>query len=576
MGDAGSAVPRFERAVAIARAAAPASLELALSLAGLGAVRRRQGRLDDAIGHLRQAVDVLESFRGGLGRSGRADVGFERLHPAYSELVEALVERARPGDEVLAFGIAERSRARVLSDLLAERDLDLRPQTAQQAALIATEEAHRRRAALAYNALAEAQRNPSTPEPVLARLAEDETRSRQALDGVRLQLRAAFPAYAELRYPQPAGLADAQALVDERTLLLEYALADETACVFAVRRDGGRTYPVPASDRALAALVAQAVGAYHRGVSAGDEAHTAQADLSRQLLGPLPAELWEGVERVVISADGALHFLPFELLPYGEDLLGDLKSIAYVPSTTTLRALLASARGGRPAPSEATLVGFGDPTAWDERFSPLPGSQRELVDIARRFGDRAHTWTGPAATEQRVRSTVAGHRFVHFATHGFVDDREPLYSGLVLSPPAPEDAARDGTLDGLLQAYELFGLELDGAVVTCSACETGLGYERAGEGLVGLSRALFYAGADSLVLSLWRVPDMMTARLMDAFYERLLKGDDVADALRQAKLKVRQATLGKQWRLLDPALWAAFVVVGLGWSPRPRAGVEAV
>ena len=122
------------------------------------------------------------------------------------------------------------------------------------------------------------------------------------------------------------------------------------------------------------------------------------------------------------------------------------------------------------------------------------------------------------ATEQRAKRESAGHRYVHFATHGLLDDRNPLYSGLALAPPTPAERAEEDGLDDLLQVYELFALKLSAELVVCSACQTGQGEIRAGEGLVGMSRALFFAGARCVVVSLWPVPDRPTQRLMERLY----------------------------------------------------------
>ncbi|MCS7310951.1 MAG: CHAT domain-containing protein, partial [Armatimonadetes bacterium] len=135
------------------------------------------------------------------------------------------------------------------------------------------------------------------------------------------------------------------------------------------------------------------------------------------------------------------------------------------------------------------------------------------------------------------------------------DDQNPLYSGLALSPPLPDEPQ---PADDILQVWEMFGLKLDAELVVLSACQTGLGAIRGGEGLVGMSRALFFAGAQCLVVSLWSVPNLETAHLMQWFYEELGKGLSIVEALRAAKARMHEATA-------DPYFWAGFVVIGLGW-----------
>jgi CHAT domain-containing protein len=144
---------------------------------------------------------------------------------------------------------------------------------------------------------------------------------------------------------------------------------------------------------------------------------------------------------------------------------------------------------------------------------------------------------------------------VHFATHGILDDRDPLASALALAPSS-------GGSDGWLRAFDMLSLTLDADVVACSACQTAVGAVVPGEGVVGMSRALLFAGARCLVLTLWPVPDLPTTELMVAFYEELRAGHPAGDALQRAKLSFRAASPEND----DPFAWAAFVPVGAAWG----------
>jgi hypothetical protein len=167
----------------------------------------------------------------------------------------------------------------------------------------------------------------------------------------------------------------------------------------------------------------------------------------------------------------------------------------------------ASPRDGRPDEEYTrAFLGIGlTDTGLAGELAPLPGV-REVEEIAADYGPGARVVSGAEATKDLILSQTAGYRVVHFATHGVIDDAEPLYSGLRVA------AGRGGEIDdpggdNVLRVYEMFGLALSGAVVVCSACETARGRLQAGEGLVGMSRALFYAGAIALVVALWPVPD---------------------------------------------------------------------
>jgi CHAT domain-containing protein len=157
------------------------------------------------------------------------------------------------------------------------------------------------------------------------------------------------------------------------------------------------------------------------------------------------------------------------------------------------------------------------------------------------------------ATEENVKDNglLRTARRIHFATHGLLDEKQPELSGLVLTrtPGSRED--------GLLQVYEIFNLELDADLVVLSACDTGLGNAVGGEGLLGVTRALLYAGAHSVVVSLWQVDDTSTPDLMVGFYRHLDKAGDKAEALRQAKL-----TMIHEKRFAHPFYWAPFILIG--------------
>jgi CHAT domain-containing protein len=164
-------------------------------------------------------------------------------------------------------------------------------------------------------------------------------------------------------------------------------------------------------------------------------------------------------------------------------------------------------------------------------------------------------WLGAEATEERAKQVGPEARIIHFATHGFVDEDFPLESGLALATPQPGDEGRD---NGLLQAWEVFeSVRIDADLVTLSACRTALGKEVRGEGLVGLTWAFEYAGARSVLASLWEVDDASTAELMRQFYRALHDGAPTAKALRQAQIDLlrRPATSA-------PFFWAAFQLVG--------------
>jgi CHAT domain-containing protein len=187
---------------------------------------------------------------------------------------------------------------------------------------------------------------------------------------------------------------------------------------------------------------------------------------------------------------------------------------------------------------------------------PLPHAEIEVSAIGRAMADsRVHV--GGRASEKAFKEEASEYRVLHLATHFLSDDRQPLYSKIVLSQ---EDDAQE---DGYLQTYEIFNTQLNADLVVLSACNTGLGKLSRGEGLVGMSRAFLYAGVPSLVVSLWSVDDESTSILMESFYLHLSEGLSKKQALRRAKLDYLETARGNK---RDPFYWAPFILVG-DWSP---------
>jgi CHAT domain-containing protein len=216
----------------------------------------------------------------------------------------------------------------------------------------------------------------------------------------------------------------------------------------------------------------------------------------------------------------------------------------------------AHAGAGNPTPT--TLLALGDPVYAESsddsgrglKLAALPGTRREVQAIAQLFGKQAAIRLGAEASEATARKELSSASLIHLACHGILDQRSPLDSGLALSA--------DETNDGLLQAWEIFEkVRMNADLVVLSACQTGLGRTTKQEGVVGLTRALQYAGAKSIVVSLWSVSDDSTAALMTVFYTELKKGTNKDVALQRA-----MATVRKHPKWSHPFFWAPFVLIG--------------
>jgi len=190
-------------------------------------------------------------------------------------------------------------------------------------------------------------------------------------------------------------------------------------------------------------------------------------------------------------------------------------------------------------------------------FVRLPYTRDEVLAISNLFPlDQRHVYLGAEAREETVKSEkLDDFRFIHFATHSFLDEIRPGRSGILLSR-APQSLE-----DGILQMGEIMRLKMNADLVTLSACSTGLGKLVNGEGVLGLTRAFFYAGARNVAVLLWNVNDFATATLMVSFYRHLTRGVPESEALRQAKLSLLHSSQ-PLWH--HPYFWAAFVIEGEG------------
>lgn len=251
-------------------------------------------------------------------------------------------------------------------------------------------------------------------------------------------------------------------------------------------------------------------------------------ELYRYLIEPLRHGL--KAKHLVFVPHGPMHFLPFHALRSSDDYLGDAYTVSYAPSAT-LFALCQ--RKIATAKSSSLVLGLPDERA--------PHIRTEAESVARLL-PHSELYLGNSATGEILRSKGSEPGFLHIATHGIYRQDNPMFSAIRLG-------------DGYLNLYDLYQLRLNAKLVTLSGCATGMNFVAAGDELLGLQRGLFYAGATSLLLSLWDVNDRTTAELMQEFYRRYIQSGDMAGSLQQAMRRLRQENP-------HPYYWAPFVLVG--------------
>lgn len=552
----------FTEALELGRTLRNPAIEAA-SLHGLARLARDRGELEAALDLAEQALERIERRRS-LVPTPELRATFLAEQRDYYELHLALLLRLHQLHperrfDVAAFEASERARARGLLDLLSERGEDAG--TPREPVFAEREQALNAQLVAVREQLDELRPDErERRETLVRRLSKVE----EALQQLELEIRDDPSFYGELRLGSPATLEQAQQLLEPATALVEYALGDESSLGFVVTRGQPvHSFKIAATAAEIKARVEKVRGALATPGRRGLGAYRSEAwSLYQLLLGPAEARL-AGVERLVVVPDRSLHTLPFEaLLTAPPDAaaggLGTLPyllarwSVSYAPSASVL-GLLARAKSGSPAPAAPTLVAFADPPYTDP-LSPLPASATEVKSIAALYPpEQVRLFLGRQASEANVKhdTAVRTARRLHFATHGLLDERWPQLSALALSRD------QEDSEDGQLRVYEIFRLDLTAELVVLSACETALGEEVRGEGLIGLARAFLYAGASRVAVSLWRVEDTATAELMPRFYRHLADQPSTTAALRAAKLE-----LIRGGAFSHPAYWASFILIG--------------
>lgn len=548
---------------------------LSQGLLGMGQCLQALGRPDEAQESYGAAIQAIEGIRSKLSTEEHK-IGFVgQKFSAYENVIHLLLGRHKtePQGEYAAraFNYAERARARALLDLLAE--VRVNPRSGIDEKL-----AEREKQILAHISHKQGQLlDAKITEEVRRQALSDLDKLEKEQDEIKRQIRRASPAYSDLVYPEPLTLEQVRSeVLEEGQALIEYFLGQERSFLWVVHDDKVAVYEL-----APRAELERRVRLYLELISQRPSSSTTKLHvegsrrLYSELIFPAIGELRRARSLLVVP-DGILYYLPFEAL-IGEGsadaphYLVDDWPVSYAPSASVLGQIKKEYRqraGTRPAKE---LLAFGDPVYSAESggtqkagerglaelraasLARLPFTAEEVRRIRRYFSsDRSRILLRQEAREEEAKSPQAAQfQILHFAAHGVFDEQRPRRSGILLAVSGQSEQ------DGFLQMHEIFNLKLNADLVVLSACRTALGQLQRGEGIVGLARAFLYAGAPSLVTSLWNVNDEASAEFMSAFYAHLAKGAGNSDALRQAKLEM----LGSA-RYAHPYYWAPFILIG--------------
>jgi len=608
LGETQKALEKYNEALLLRQEVGDRNGEAA-TLLGIARAEQKRGNLTQARQTIEQAIGLIESLRTNIVSQEFRASYFASRQDFYEFYVDVLMQMRKqtPAEalDAVALTVSERARARSLLELLKESRADIRQGV--DSSLLERERSLQQR----LNARAAAQfallNRKHTPEQADA-AAKEIAAITAEYEEVQAQIRARSPRYAALTQPQPLGLTEIQQqALDEDTLLLEYALGEQRSYLWLVSQRSIDSYELPprAEIEAAARRVYELLNVRPKRWTPPDPQFIAQAKaLSGMLLGPVAQRLTG--KRLVVVAPGALSYLPFAALPAPEDEkrpagvyepLVARHEVVNVPSASVL-SIIRRETAGRQRATKSVAV-LADPVfeeddprldeakngnssgktpatrAVDAEYSELTRAIRTMNFPDARDGfvrlpfsryeansviALTPRGTGLKATDFNASRDLAlsrqlsQYRILHFATHGLLNSERPELSGLVFSLIDQKGKPQDG----FLRLHEIYNLQLNADLVVLSACETGLGKEIKGEGLIGLTRGFMYLGAPRVVASLWNVDDLATAELMKVFYQRMLKdGLPAGAALRAAQLE-----LSKQKRWASPYYWAGLVLHG--------------
>jgi CHAT domain-containing protein len=591
LGEKQKALEFYNQSLPLSRATGDKAQE-ALTLYNAAYLERNRGNLNEAFTQMKAAIEIIEKLRTNVASQQLRASYFATVQGYYQFYIDLLMQlhKTNPnkGYDALALHASERARARSLLELLTEANANIRqgvnPELLQQERTL-----QQQLSAAEYNReqLLKGQYTDKQLNEIKQQIATLLTQLQQ----VEGQIRVNSPRYAALKYPQPLNLPQIQQQVlDDNTLLLEYSLGEERSYLWAVTKTSITSYELPkrADIEAAAQEFYQQLKSEAGNIEEGMK-------LSQMILAPVMNQL--GNKRLLIVGDGALQSIPFAALPIprlgnSDTCRGDAcvaptpmlvnHEIVSLPSASTIAVLRNELKDRKPAPK--TLVAIADPVFEpnDPRLKKAgetssSSSSTEATRSAREMGvnlqrleytrkeaeailalvpdnQRFSAFDFAANRTTATKPDLSQYRIIHLATHGLLNTINPELSGVVLSL-LDENGA---DTNGFLRLNDIFNLNLPAELVVLSACETGLGKDVKGEGLVGLTRGFMYAGAKSVTVSLWNVSDTATSILMTKYYQQMLdKGVNPVAALRAAQLEMMKT---EQWNA--PYYWAAFLVQG--------------
>jgi CHAT domain-containing protein len=530
-----------------------------------------------------KSIEALEAMRVRLPTEEQKVVFFERRQGPYEALIRLLIrmENDAPGRGLAeeAFELSERARGRAILDLISEAGSRIKagvdPETLNREADIQARTFRLRRAMAGT-------RNPSELNSLRREIEKLDLEYGRLME----EMRSRHPDYASLKNPKPLGFEEIrQRILPADAAFLEYFCGRDETWLFIVPAKGPLkvlTLAVGRSELADRIEVLREPFQKIKQIPNWNVLSEFDTDKAYELYRLLfqPAEPYiEGAARVIIAPDGPLFYLPFEMLISSpppaaegeEDYFSQMRKARFLVETAPPLSYAVSAGAMDPAlrrestqPAEGGLVAMGNPITegregYRIRFGGRDLELSPLREVARSFFPKAKAYTGAQATKARFLDEAPQAEILLLSTHGILNEKDPMFSALIFAPPPGE------TRGELLETHEIFNLVLRVDLATLSACEVGLGRIREGEGIMGLSRAMLFAGAKNLVVSLWSVDDRATARLVTSFHDFLRRdATHIPESLTKSKLRfIEESRQGgnESAIYIHPFFWAPFVLV---------------
>ncbi len=491
------------------------------TLSNIGWVYELQGNDEQALSFYRQAIEGLEDV---TGSAGIAEFKISLNNQAAATYQMTILLLLRMGQLEQAFEFSERARARVFLDQLGNIRLENHTQTGET--LIQKKNGLSRELAELEQRL-----KVQNAQSEFKRLSEKLKTKRQEYEDVLVNIK--VNEYASLTSVAPPGLKDIQERLNQETTLLSYFVTPDKTLAFVITRNAFKTVELPVSKRELE----KAISEFRHLAIVNDPSPKVLETLYQWLIAPIKDHL--STPLIGIIPHDILHYLPFAALSDGQQYLNDTYTLFSLPGASVLKFMQ------KKQESEGeTIMAIANSKA--EGWSILYHADQEVQAISKLY--KADALIGEDASETAFKKRAGDFSIVHVAAHGELNSTSPLFSRLVLSS--------DKENDGVLEVHEVYEMDLTQTdLVVLSACETKLGKRSRGDDIIGLNRAFIYAGASSVIATLWKVNDRATKDFMIAFYKQLKHGKSKAEALRTAQRKIR-ATYP------HPYYWAGFVLTG--------------